>query len=438
MKNTLLIVSILLLFSSCEKYVDGFNQNPNDFTDAPGELIIGQAELAWAAMFEGEAARLGGVFTDQFTGFSNQFTNFESYDMKSTDYDGVWTNTYTRGLAQTRIIQEKALQSGNTVLLGISQIIEASMIAETAALFGDIPYSQSAQPTEFPNPVYDNQDQVLSAAQNLLSEGISNVGASRVRDFYGGAIFVQNNATWAQVAHSLKARYFLIAKQYTQARDEAKLGIASKDRSLLIFHSATDGQRNLFYQFGVEQRGGYLTVTRSHLRKMLNLSDTSTDRILFTPGEQARFAKYFSGNELNYNEDGYFAQNAPFPLIDWYENQLILAEAEYRIGNEEQARAAFNVVRTELAKEYNAEFPAVSIGGSTLLRVILEEKYITLIGSLQVYHDVRRTNNLLRVPVKNNTARSIPLRFLYPQVEINTNKSFPGVIEQFTPTRVNS
>ncbi len=432
-------LSLLLLGNfSCKKYVEGLNDNPNSFTDAPGELIIGQAELAWVLMGEGETARLSGVFTDQFTGFSNQFTNFDSYDMKSTDYDGIWSNAYSGGIAQTRIVQQKALESGNKVLLGVSQIIEASLISEIAALFGDAPYAQSSQPVEFPNPAYDDQKSVLETAQALFSQGIENVGNGRVKDFYGSPVFVSNNATWAQVAHSLKARYYLIAKDYTKARAEAKLGISAVDRSLMVFHSDTDGQRNLFYQFGVEQRGGYLTATRSFLRKMINLSDITADRILYTPGEQSRFAKYFAGNELNYADNGYFGKSASYPLIDWIENQLILAECEFRLGNEDGARTAFNAVRTELGKRYSDDFPTVTIGGNTLLKVILEEKYISLIGSIQVYHDARRTNNILGIPIKNSTTNKIPQRFLYPQVEINTNKSFPGVISQFTATKVNS
>ncbi|MFT7435398.1 MAG: hypothetical protein ACI8UX_001192, partial [Psychromonas sp.] len=232
-------------------------------------------------------------------------------------------------------------------------------------------------------------------------------------------------------------RYYLLVKDYAQARDEAKLGISRVDRSLMAFHSNLAGQGNLFYQFGIEQRGGYLTATRSHLRKLLNLSDSSIGRILFTPGEEARFNHYFSGNELNYGEEGYFGQASEFPIADWYENQFILAESELRLNDATAARKSFNAIRNELAKKYSAEFPEVAIGGNTLLKVILEEKYITMVGSPQVYNDIRRTQNLLDVPVKSSLANTIPQRFLYPEVEINANDSFPGVIGLFVPTAIN-
>lgn len=417
--------------------MEGINVNPNNFTDAPGELIIGQAELSWLLLAEGESARMSGIFTDQFTGFSNQYINFNAYDVIASDFNGVWSNGYAVGLAQTRIVKEKATASGNKVLVGVSQIVEGALISEMAALFGDVPFSQSINPSEFPNPSYDDQKSVLDAAQLLFSEGIANVGNARVIDFYGAPIFVSNNALWSEVGHSLKARYYLVTKEYTKARDEAKLGIGAVDRSLQAFHSDTDGQRNLFYQFGIEQRGGYLTATRSYLRKLINLSDVTADRLLFTPGEQERFAKYFQGNELNYSSTGYFAKEAPYPIIDWYENQLILAECEVRLANDASARTAFNAVRQQLERVYGGSFPTVEIGGSTLLRVILEEKYITLIGSIQVFNDIRRTKNLLNIPIKNTTANKIPQRFIYPQDELNTNKSFPGLVNIFQETKVN-
>ena len=67
----------------------------------------------------------------------------------------------------------------------------------------------------------------------------------------------------------------------------------------------------------------------------------------------------------------------------------------------------------------------------------MEEKYITMVGSPQVYNDIRRTQNLVGVPVKSNLATTIPQRFLYPEVEINANDSFPGVIGLFVPTDIN-
>lgn len=430
-KITYIAVAALGMLSfGCESYVEGVNVNPNSFTDAPGELIIGQAGLASVILSESQPARFAGIFTDQFTGADRQFITYESYQVTAGDFDDTWGNIYTAGLAQTKLVQTKAKASGSKGLEGVAQIIEGWLVGEGAALFGDIPYSQALQPNEFPNPKYDAQKDVLNAVQAILTAGIANVQAGNAvaMPMYTGAY------SWAEVGHTLKARYYLIAKDYANAAKEAALGISASTKTLSAAHSSTIGQQNLYYQFGVLQRGGYLTVLRSNLRKMLQ---GEKPRLLATPGDVKRAANYFDGEELNYNAGGAFAIDAAFPLISWEENQLILAEALARTGNETGARTAFNGVRAALATKYAGEFPATTATGTTLINQILEEKYCTLIGSFQVFHDVRRTKNAIGVPVKNSTASTIPQRFIYAQNEINTNTSFPGVVSLFTPTPVN-
>jgi hypothetical protein len=428
--KNLTVAALGLLSLGCESYVEDVNINPNNFTDAPSGLIIGQAGLASILLSESQPARFAGIFTDQFTGADRQFISYESYQVTAGDFDDTWGNIYTAGLAQTRLVQEKAREDGNKGAEGISQIIEGWLAGEGAALFGDVPYSEAIQPNEFPNPKYDAQADVLNSVQTILSAGITNVqsGGAVPMPMYSGAY------SWVEVAHTLKARYYLIAKDYTNAAKEAALGISAPNKTLSAFHSSTIGQQNLYYQFGVLQRGGYLTVIRSNLRKLLQ---GERARLLPTPGDAKRSDKYFDGEELNYTPSGYFAIDAAFPLISWSENQLILAEALARTGNETGARTAFNSVRTDLATTYSGEFPATTATGTTLVNQILEEKYCTLIGSFQVFHDLRRTKNAIGVPVKNSTASTIPQRFIYAQNEINTNESFPGVVDMFTPTPVN-
>jgi hypothetical protein len=426
----LTVAALGLLSLGCESYVEDVNVNPNNFTDAPSGLIIGQAGLASILLSESQPARFAGIFTDQFTGADRQFISYESYQVTAGDFDDTWGNIYTAGLAQTRLVQEKAREDGNRGAEGISQIIEGWLAGEGAALFGDVPYSEAIQPNEFPNPKYDAQADVFNSVQTILSAGIANVqsGGAVPMPMYSGAY------SWVEVAHTLKARYYLIAKDYANAASEAAQGISAPNKTLSAFHSSTIGQQNLYYQFGVLQRGGYLTVIRSNLRKLLQ---GERARLLPTPGDAERSAKYFDGEELNYTATGYFAIDAAFPLISWSENQLILAEALARTGNETGARTAFNSVRTNLATTYGGEFPATTATGTALVNQVLEEKYCTLIGSFQVFHDLRRTKNVIGVPVKNSTASTIPQRFIYAQNEINTNENFTGVVDIFTPTPIN-
>jgi len=146
-------------------------------------------------------------------------------------------------------------------------------------------------------------------------------------------------------------------------------------------------------------------------------------------------AKYFTGDELNTSDDGFFGAESPFQIVSWIETKLIEAEAAQRTGGD--ALTPFNDVRNYLESTYGGGFPPSASSGDALLKEILEEKYISLPGSLQIFHDVRRTKNMIGVPIKGIGHATIPQRFYYPQVEINANESFPGLVDLFEPTPVN-
>ncbi|MGB5263736.1 MAG: SusD/RagB family nutrient-binding outer membrane lipoprotein, partial [Lutimonas sp.] len=361
------------------------------------------------------------------------YTTINNYTVTAGDFDDEWDDVYVQGAAQAILAKEAGLESGDDLLVGVASIMEALLMGEAAALWGDIPYSAAFDIAENENPTYDSQTEVFADVQALLSDALPRVGSIKVAAFYNYA-FVGNNATWAQVIHSLKARYYLISKDYSNALAEAKMGISSESGDLLSLHSSVNGSENLFWQFTIEQRDGYLTANNSNLVQLLS---GTRARLLATPGDAARLNDYFvatpAGHSLNTNS--YFAIDASFPIISYLETKLIEAEAAARTGGD--GLTPFNEVRAYLATKYDASFPASTASGDALINQILEEKYCSMPGSIQVFNDTRRTKNVLGVPVKNSTAPSIPQRFLYPQIEINSNANFPGLIDLFQPTPVN-
>lgn len=430
-KKYMLAIALGFGLVSCSNYTDGFNENPNSFTSAPGDLIVGQAELEVIKLSASNASRFAGIFTDQFTGEDRQYILVDRYDVTTGDFNDEWDDIYVDGLAQAQQARKSGEEAGNELLVGVSEIMEAILIGETASLWGDVPYSTANDILNNPHPTYDSQQSVLDAAQKLLSDAIGRVGDAEVVSVYGTP-FVGNGAKWAEIAHTLKARYYLVAKDYANALAHAQMGINSPDGSLLSSHRADAGARNLYYQFLIDEREGYLGATGSNLH---NLLDGTRDRYLDTPGDTLRLPVYFDGNKLNSNPGGYFAIDASFPIVSYIENKLIEAEAAARTGGD--ALTPFNEVRDHLASVYGGDFPHSSASGDDLIKQILEEKYCSLPGSLQIFHDVRRTKNMIDVPIKGTGFTTIPQRFYYPQIEISTNDNFPGLVDLFEPTPVN-
>ncbi len=435
-KILLMLIAIGFGAVSCEDYTDGINVDPNNFTSAPGDLIVGQAELVVVKVSSSNASRYSGIWTDQFTGADRQYISVDQYLVTAGDFDDEWDDLYADGAQQAILAKESGAASGDNLLEGVASIMEALLLGEAAAFWGDVPYREAFNVTEQTDPNYDPQAQVLDDVQDLLSSAISLVGDASVANVYGSPVFVGNDATWAEVAHTLKARYFLLAKDYTSAAAEAAQGISSPSGSLLSSHSSAAGSRNLYYQFLFEQRGGYLIGGNSNLVQLMNGTKA---RELATPGDANRFPIYFkelgNGLDLNWEAGGYFAIDSSYPIVSWIENQLILAEALERTTG--GGAAPLNEVRAHLATVYGGSFPATSSTGDQLILEILEEKYVSLPGSNQVWHDTRRTKNALGVPIKNSSFTDIPQRYYYPQVEINSNDNFPGVVELDVPTPIN-
>ena len=431
-------LSVLALAFACESYTEDLNTDPNQFSSAPPELIIGQAQLGWMQLATSNNARYAGIFMNHFTGEDRQYVAVNQYSTTASDYDDTWDDSFVDGIAQAQLTKKLALESGNNILAGIAQICEAAIFGEMAALFGDIPFSEANNVENFPLPAYDGQVDVFAGVQNLLNLAIANVGSANSSLYAGNRI--SSSATWAEIAHSLKARYYLIAKDYPNALTSARNGINTPEKSLVTLHTTTSDTENLYYQFMVDERDGYLGATESHLLHLLN---GTVSRVILTPGDSERLTFYFTpyssgnGHAPNVTTTGVFAETASMNLISYEEVKLIEAEAANRTGDAGDV-TAFNEIRDYLAGEYNGLFPATisASGSAALLSEIMEEKYITLIGELQPYHDIRRTNNMLNVPPK--TGAVIPQRFIYPQVEVDANPNVPSPLPGlFDPTPIN-
>lgn len=431
------LISVSLINVSCEGYTEDLNKDPNNFNSAPAELIIGQAQLGWMQLATSNSARYAGIFMNHFTGEDRQYLTVNNYSTTAADYDDSWDDAYVRGIAQAKFTQQLANDAGNVKLAAIAKIAEAAIFGELAALFGDIPFTEAADPDNYPTPMYDGQAAVLAGVQNMLSDAIANLGNDPATLYSGNRM--ASSATWVEIAYSLKARYYLIAKDYGNALTNARLGIDSPAKSLVTLHTSSTRTENLYYQFTVDRRDGYLGATGSHL---VNLLSGVTPRAIATPGDANRFANYFKvqagGNVILNNDIGAkFGEVTSMNLISYEEVKLIEAEAANRTGDPGDV-AAFNEVRAHLATTYGGSFPATASasGSAALLTEILEEKYMTLVGELQPFHDVRRTNNSLNIPPKIGSV--IPQRFIYPQSEIDTNPNVPSPLPTlFDKTPIN-
>ena len=443
MKKFITLLAITSLFIGCE-VDEELNDNPNAFTDAPIGLIINHALLNVAAVSEAAPARIAAMFTDQPTGFDRQYATWNIYSTQTTSYDETWSDGLSAGVAQAQVAKAKAVEAGNAQIQGIAEILEGYYFAETALVFGDIPFSE-VNNLDFPDPVYESQATVINGAIALIQSGIAKAGSVTA----ASNVF-STTSTYGQIGNALVARYNLALGNNSAALAAAKAAnLTSTDNDWDIIHSTTNYMENLFWMFEVEERQDYLRVQNSYMSDLINPASSIYSGNAKTD-ESGRFAWYVDqSNGVSMNTtDGFAAVDRNYPVVSFEEVQLIIAETA--VGtNPSEALAALNSVRASNISKYGGNFDAyttadfgaggmVSRGLSTSAAMTMEimiEKFKSVIGG-PTYHDIRRNKNLIGTRIKNSETNVIPQRYLYPASESASNENFPGVTTQYVPVPI--
>lgn len=465
------IYGILLFattFTSCSKLVEGINTDPNNPLDADPNTMLTSVMVGNMNIQEGDLARFAGMWSGYFRGFTQQYQSYHQYSVIARNFDDSWRIIYSGVYKNIKLLKAKALAVNNKRMVGVVQVIEANLLGTTTALWGDIPYTEAAD-DRYANPKFDAQAGVYAAIQTLLDSAIVNLNSTAFVSFAAQDIHFAGNMTrWIQTANTLKARYFMHTREYQKALTAAQAGINAQANNFMAPHNETNrGAFNLYFQFLSLDRPNWIDANGMYGVNLLNPSRTG-NRSNAKTVERARWNYFYnSATNLNFTVNGFFGQNTFFPLATFAENLLILAEADARLNGFAAGLTRLNAYRTYMntgayinatylttgnfrydpyvAADFlaggmeNAALPTIP-QDRALLREILEERYITMIGQIEGFNDLRRTfkETDINVKVPLNFGSSFPQRFIYPQVEIDINKSIPAVLPTlFEATPIN-
>ncbi|QCK16263.1 SusD/RagB family nutrient-binding outer membrane lipoprotein [Mangrovivirga cuniculi] len=472
LKKYLYILGTFALFA-CDSLVgEDTNIDPNNPTTAPYSNVLTGAEVGNIILQTGETARRSGIFSGYYTGIDRQYEGFNSYTVTTSDFDNIWDDAFVNTLRNAKVTQALAEEEGiQGVTIGITQVLQALALGTSTSLYGDIPFDEAGD-IEFENPEYEDQLVVYDKLQMLLDDAIVNLNTGTGLPTSGSDIYFDgNNVSWLEVAYTLKARYYMHAKDYANALASAQQGISNLESSMMAPHGTAEDDSNLTYQlFDVQSRGSDIVVS-DFVISLMNPDGAINPNPMMYRGnaktdETGRYNYYFISDEIGYqpntNPDGWAAQDASAPIVTYEENLLIIAEASFRTGGFDDGLTALNEYRAfmngggymiadpaDVTYEayVEADFQSGGIENpdgisqdDALLREILEERYVTLFGQIEGFNDTRRTYNesVVRVPVQPNTGDDLPQRFIYPQSEIDRNSSTPDPIPGiFEPTPVN-
>ena len=458
----LLTVSLL---GSCQELFKepDIQNNPNVVTDVDVTTLLAGTLLGVSFLHEDTDVRIASLWAGELNGLSRAHQGYAQYIVSSQSF--FWTPLYPVA-SQARLIQTKADAVGDKWTKGVGQVLEALVIAKATALYGDVPYTQAFNETAYPTPVFDKQADVYAALQTTLDNALTNLSAPTGLAFTAQDFIYRGDvAKWKAAANTLKARLYLHTGDYAQAVASATAGIASTAGDALVPHGTGQGvDLNQNYDFFRVSRAGDTGFDGAYLPRLLqsriNSANTKTD-------ETALYNHYLkvgitAPGSLDPNTtDGAFTANAPHPILTYYENQLILAEAQARLGAAPAALTALNAVRAGLVTGYVngktiastgrryeaytlADFGPAGLANPTrlattqtaLLYEIISQRYICFLMQYEAFNDYRRLAKALPVvqlPIPLYVGTQKPQRFIYPQNEVNTNPNVPTPLpNQFT------
>lgn len=438
-------------------FIDSTESDPNQVPEANVDQLFTTAQVNSFFFMEAQLSRLASMWTQQMAGTDRQFQALDQYTFSADVVDDEWTSVYAGGgLVDIRRAVETAEANGWRPYAGILKIHEAFFVGMAASIWGDVPYSEASDP-DIENPAFDEQADVYASVLALLDEAIADLNAGGVGPAGGVDLNFNGDAdAWLAVAHTLKARYYMHWHEAAQAgvagattvcggtgnacaqraRDEALQGIMTTGDTWYTIHTTTATESNLWAQF-LSERSGYISAGALGVNLLRDAGDPRLP-IYYSTGTQAFAGQYVGSppgtgpgdpgiNASSLSDTGYGRADWDIPIVSCAENQFLLAEAEYYLGNTGAAQTALAAgVACEEARLGVTGIPFnASATGAALLQEIIEQKYLALFLNMEVWNDWKRTCEPDLISANGIDPSSMPRRVFYGQQEAETNENTP-------------
>ncbi len=432
MKTNKIFILILICFSvfitSCDKFLEDSNTNPNSPNVVPVSVLLPTTQLALSYVYWGDGSRFLGLFSQHLTGVSRQFVAFNNYSIVGNTVDNMWIGLiYPKVLNNLKELRAIADPETEFTYLGIADAIEAYTLLFTTDCFGDIPYSDALQGLDVPQPLFDTQQDIFNSINSLLNsartefaKGTSSKKPGADDLVYGGSV-----AKWSGFVNALQGRVNLrLAKKsgnYQAVVDAIAQGGIQQGNDARLPYGSNSTANGPWYQYNEQRNDIAIGIRYKEILTSLN---------------DPRDATY--GAPLN-TDHPILTGDYALPFLTYTEQEFMVAEAKFRTGDTGGAYDAYldgikssfgdaQISDTTMYNTYIAQ-PAVANGSANLtLDMIMTQKYLAMFLDPEAFADWRRTNIPALTP---NSGNQIPRRLPYPETEVLYNNNCPD------PTQVN-
>ncbi len=423
-------------------YISPTDANPNEVASASLDQLFTSIQLN--AFFSGEddINRIASIWLQQMAGTDRQFSSFDTYVIKEADISPEFSDRYTGGgLIDLKDAESQAAAANRPAYEGILEVIEAYQMGMLASIWGDVPYSEAANP-DINTPALDKQEDVYAKVQTLLDDAIGKMATGSGGPGQADYVFGGDTGAWTAVAHTLKARFYM---HWVEAQDagmaaattacggnclqnalaETAMGIHDPADNFHSVHTSAQTETNLWYQF-MNDRSGYIRAG-AHLVDLLKTRNDPRLPLYYATNDAGEYVGSAPGENLGdasvLSTQLTGSPTWSTPIVTCSENAFIAAEASYDMGDEAGAQQglADGIACQQSLLGVTLPVPT-GLSGSALLGEIMTQKYIAGFLNEESWNDYKRTC----LPVLQTfQGKAIPGRMIYGEEERQTNPNVP-------------
>lgn len=228
----IILSGVLLLATSCSDEFFDINTDPNNPTSAALSQLLTNSQVA-----------IAGATGLSTTGLSSHLSVFMHQTVRRGDPDrygtlgnsfminACWQQFYDIALQDLEVLIQSAQnveegQVANLEYAGIGKLMKAYAYSVMVDVWGDLPYSEALNLSEFQNPRFDDDAEIYPQLLSLIDEGIANIEESTSSEplkpgaddlIYGG-----NNGRWIKFGKTLKLRMLNQLRMISNVDDQIR------------------------------------------------------------------------------------------------------------------------------------------------------------------------------------------------------------------------
>ena len=456
----LLSLGFMVLFfaTSCQDTLD-INTDPLSASAADPNAVLPFVFTQYSNRFETE---LGSRMTDVPQYFQFCFNSPQQGNTSIFLTGNTWGMYYTQVLGNLALVEADAIEGGEgfSNVEAIAKIFKAKSYYELTSIWEKVPFSQALDGVNFPSPVFDDQQDILLGAVDILDEAMALIDKLPESTFdvsTGDLIYGGDMDLWRRWANSLKIRILMLVRNRDTSVDAALVAALSENvietnaQVAQLRYPGGPGGENAFQAIITAFWGPagnevytYHAPGAPFFNLLKDSGDPRFDLLIHDPNEggPAPQAVYAGENDNLYAAISNAAIRGDLPHImftpaeiDFYQAELAMLGV---ISGDPQEH--FQNGLTNILSYWGGDIPGatetidpaviadyVANYGDITMQDIHEQLYLEgFMRPIVGWNTVRRTNVPEMAEVPGTSISSILKRFTYPPDETASNLNTPA------------